>query len=70
MLSHYLKKENKIYAVTIEASAPLNTGYKIYTNILNTRLQTIAEAILIENQSGFRKGRSCINNVFALNQII
>jgi hypothetical protein len=35
-----------------------------------THLQTITEAILLENQSGFRKGRSCIDNVFALNQII
>jgi hypothetical protein len=26
--------------------------------------------ILLENQSGFRRGRSCIDNVFALNQII
>jgi hypothetical protein len=35
-----------------------------------TCLQTITEAILLENQSGFRKGHSCIDNVFALNQII
>jgi hypothetical protein len=33
----------------------LNTGYKLYTKILNTRLQTITEEILLENQSGFRK---------------
>jgi sorting nexin-29 len=47
----------------------LNTGYKIYTKILNTHLQTITEVILLENLSGFRKGRSCIDNIFALNQI-
>jgi hypothetical protein len=42
----------------------------MYTKILNTRLQTITQVILLENQSAFRKERSCIDNVFALNKII
>jgi hypothetical protein len=32
------------------------------------RLKTISEAILLEEQNGFRRGRSCIDNVFILNQ--
>jgi hypothetical protein len=47
----------------------LNSGYKIYTKIL-ARLKTISEAILLEEQNGFRRGRSCICNVFTLKQTI
>ena len=48
----------------------LNTGYKIYSRILVKRLKNIIETILSEEQSGFRPSRSCIDNVFSLQQII
>ena len=48
----------------------LNTVYKIYSRIINTRLQTISDTILLEEEAGFRKGRSCIDDVFTLKQII
>jgi hypothetical protein len=70
ILFHYLKKGKQNVCCNYRDISLLNTGYKIYTKILNTRLQTITEAILLENQPGFRKGRSCIDNVFAINQII
>ena len=47
----------------------LNSGYKIYAKII-TRFKTISEAILFEEQNGFRIGRSCINNVFTIKQTI
>jgi len=41
----------------------LNSGYKIYATIITQRFKTIPEAILLEEQNGFRIGRSCIDNV-------
>jgi sorting nexin-29 len=48
----------------------LNSGYNIYAKIITQRLKTISEAILLEEQSGFRRGRSCIDNVFTLKQTV
>ena len=41
---------------------------KIYSKILNTRLQKYLEQnkILVNEQNGFRAGRSCIDHIFAL----
>jgi sorting nexin-29 len=48
----------------------LNSGYKIYTKIINERLKTIMDAFLLEEQQEFRKGRSAIDNIFIVQQII
>jgi sorting nexin-29 len=48
----------------------LNSCYKIYSKILNNRTSKIAENIVLNNQHGFRKGRSCTNYIFTLNQLI
>jgi hypothetical protein len=48
----------------------LNSGYKIYGKIITQRFKTISEAILLEEQNGFKRGKSCIDNVFTLKQII
>lgn len=48
----------------------LNTAYKIYSKIVTARLNKIAENILMEEQTGFRGGRSCTDNTFTIKQII
>lgn len=48
----------------------LSTAYKIYSKIINERLKLIAEVLLEEEQSGFRKGRSCSDNIFILKRLI
>ena len=48
----------------------LNTGYKIYSKIIAERLTVIAEALLLEEQNGFRKGRSCMDCMFSASQLI
>jgi len=48
----------------------LNSGYKIYANIITQHFKTISRAILLEEQNGFRIGRSCIDNVFTIKQTI
>jgi len=48
----------------------LNTGYKIYSKIIAKRLTAIAEVLILEEQNGFRKGRSCMDCIFSASQII
>jgi len=48
----------------------LNSGYKIYAKVITQCFKTISEAILLEEQNGFRIGRSCIDNVFTIKQTI
>ena len=44
----------------------LNSGYKTYGKIITQHFNTISEAILLEEQNWFRKGRSIIDNVFTI----
>ena len=41
---------------------------KVYSNVLNKRIQTYLEAnnILVDEQNGFRASRSCIDHIFVL----
>jgi len=48
----------------------LNTGYKNYSKIIAKRLRAIAEVLLLDEQNGFRKGRSCMDCIFSDSQII
>ena len=49
----------------------LNTGCKIYSKIIPKRLKVIAEALLLlQEQNGLRKGRSCVDCMFSASQMI
>ena len=48
----------------------LNSGDKIYAKIITQCLKTISETILLEEQNGFRVGRSCIDNVFIIKETV
>ena len=48
----------------------LNTGGKIYSKIIAKRLTTIAEVLILEEQNGFREGRSCMDCIFSASKII
>jgi hypothetical protein len=48
----------------------LNTGYKIYSEIIVKRLTVIADVLLLEEQNRFRKSRSCMDCVVSASQII
>jgi len=48
----------------------LNTGYKIYSKTIANILTEIAEVLLLEEQNGFRKSRSCLDCIFSASQII
>lgn len=48
----------------------LNSAYKVFSNILYKRLLPYAEENVGEYQSGFRTGRSTIDQIFVLRQIL
>jgi len=50
----------------------LGTAYKMYAEILRKKLEVIvgSKGLLPENQAGFRKGRSTMDNIFILNHIV
>ena len=43
---------------------------KVFARILQDRLQVVAEKILPESQCGFRKGRGCVDMIFAVRQLV
>jgi hypothetical protein len=47
----------------------LNSTYKVYLRIINQRLKAITDVLLGE-QIGFRKGRSCADYSFVIKQLI
>ena len=52
--------------------ALINTIAKVFTSILNYRLKKFVKFrnVLPEAQSGFREGRSCLDNIFILSSLI
>ena len=48
----------------------LNSCYQLYARIITTRLQNIAETLLEEERHGFRIGRSCIDCILTIQQVI
>ena len=43
---------------------------KVFARILQERLQKLAEKVLPESQCGFRKGRGCVDMIFAARQLL
>jgi hypothetical protein len=48
----------------------LNGGCKLFAKIISATLQRTAEVILLEEQSRFRKGRSCTDNVHVIQYLM
>lgn len=57
-------KKDYTHPPIIEAFSSVNSSYKVFGRIFNERLKKIANAILLEEQQGFRRGRSIIDNIF------
>ena len=48
----------------------LDVAGKVFARILQDRLQVTAEKILPDSQCGFRKGRGCVDMIFAARQLV
>ena len=64
------KKEDRNKCSNYRGISLLNVSYKVYTKIINCRIAKISGHILLEEQQGFRKGRSTIDDIFCLKQIM
>lgn len=64
------KKGNRSSPENYRGITLLNVAYKIYTKIINKRFTTISDKILLEEQNGFRHGRSCMDDIFTINMVI
>jgi hypothetical protein len=48
----------------------LSISSKIFSRIILQRITTAVDGILRQEQAGFRKGKSCIDHIFTLRQIL
>jgi len=64
------KKGSKTDCKNYRGICLLNASYKILANILYSRLVIYAEEIIGDYQSGFRPGRSTIDQIFTIRQIM
>jgi hypothetical protein len=59
----------KTIVTIIGAFSDLNIAYKTYNKISKT-LSTITDAVVLDEQPGFRKGKCTVINIFIAQQII
>ena len=70
MVINIHKKGTKSKCENYRGITLLPTAYKPFTNIIKNRLNEHVEGEMVEEQCGFRKGRSCTDAIFTVQQII
>ncbi|KAJ3667210.1 hypothetical protein Zmor_002610 [Zophobas morio] len=65
-----LKKGKPHLCTNYRGISLLNAAYKLLTSLINKKLQEITETEVGEYQYGFRRGRSTIDAIHSMNQII
>jgi len=70
MVINVHKKGTKTKYENYRGITLLPTGYKLFGNIIKNRLNEHMEDEMVEEQRGFRKGRSCTDAIFTVQQII
>src|ERR1700733_229235 len=63
------KKGDKTECNNYRAISLLSIPGKVYTKVIQQRLRRYVEQAMSEEQAGFRKGRSTINQIFVIRQI-
>lgn len=64
------KKEEQNSCKNYRVISLLNTSYKLYARVSTDCLKKIADMLLLDKQSSFRKSRSCNDNVTVICQLI
>jgi hypothetical protein len=64
------KKGNKTICNNYRGIALLSTTYKVFSKILLGRLEPLAEECIGDYQCGFRKGRSTIDQLSTIGQLM
>ena len=64
------KKSDKTDCSNYGGTSLLSTKYKIFSNILLSRLTPYAAEIIGDRQCGFRRNRSTTDHIFCIHQIL
>jgi len=70
MMINILKKGTKSKCKNYRGITLLPTVYKLFVYIIKNRLNEHLEVEMVEEQCGFRKGRSCTYAIFTVQQIM
>ena len=70
MVINIHKKGTKSKCENYGGISLLPTAYKLCANIIKNRLHEYLEDEMVEEQCGFRKGRSCTDAIFTVQQIM
>ena len=70
MVINIHKKGTKSKCENYRGITLLTTAYKLFANIIRNRRNEHMEDEMVEEQCGFRKGRSCIDAIFTVQQIM
>jgi hypothetical protein len=62
--AQFCSSRKEIRTIVTRGNGVLNGGYKIYAKIINGKLKTAMDAVVLEGQQGFRKGRCALNNIY------
>ena len=54
----------------LQGNKPTECGGEIYARIVSDRLKVVTDSLLMDEQDGFRMGRGCVDQVFAVSQVI
>ena len=63
------KKGSKILCNNYRGISLLSIPCKVYTRILDARVRSRTESKVMEVQGGFRQGRSCVDQIFTVQQL-
>ena len=67
---HNYQAANEWQLGELQQLAGYNLTYKMFSRIILKRISTAADTILCQEQAGFRRGKSCIDHIFTLRQIL
>ena len=70
MVINIHKKGTKSKRKNYRGITLLPTAYKLFANIIKSRLNEHVEDEMVEEQCGFRKGRNCTDAIFTVQRII
>ena len=63
------KKGSKMTYSNYRGIILLSVSSKVYTRILDSRVRSKMESKVMEMQGGFRRGRSCVDQIFTIRQL-
>ena len=58
-----------MYCSNYRGISLLSVPSKVYTKILDSRQRSTTKNMVMEVQGGFKSGRSCVNQIFAIRQL-